>query len=253
MGRRSGAPCSTPTTGAQNAGSVPGMPIRHDGPAPPRLPPAWTGSPVALADEASWDGVEVTGPFAGQQVSHLDVTGCRLTGAVFTGAEIDRLRLADTVVEDCEFSGALLTRLAAVRVEFRRCRLSSLVAAGADLKDVRFTDCKLDGANFRMTTWKRSVFDGCLLTNADFGSAKLAGARLRSCDLTGADFSKADMAGASLHGSSLDGVRGGEAFRGVIIAGDQVIPLALSVFSAMGILLDDDPESLDPSPSGTRR
>ena len=197
---------------------------------------------MELTDEVSWDGVEVTGSFAAATVSHVDVMGCRLSGAVFTGAEIDRLRLTDTVVEDCEFSGVVLSRLAAVRVEFRRCRLSSFVVAGADAKDVRFTDCKLDGANFRMSIWERSVFEGCLLTDADFGSARLLpGTRLQHCDLTGADFSKGSLDGVSLHGSTLDGVRGGESFRGAVIGSDQVLPLAFSVFSALGIRIDDDP------------
>ncbi|MGH9039598.1 MAG: pentapeptide repeat-containing protein [Acidimicrobiia bacterium] len=218
------------------------MPPRDESPTPPRLPAAWGEPPPGLDDESSWDGLEVTGSFAGQAVSHVDVVRCHLRGAVFTGTEIDRLRLADTLVEDCELSGAILTHLAAVRVEFRRCRLSGVALPDADLTDVRFTDCKLDGANFRMTTWKRSRFDRCLLTAADFGMGKLAGVRLHGCDLTGADFSKTDLTGASLHGSTLDGVRGGEAFRGVVIGGDQVIPLALSVFSALGIVLDDDPD-----------
>ena len=197
---------------------------------------------MLLTDEASWEGVEVAGSFAGERASHVDVMGCRLSGAMFTGAEIDRLRLTDTVVEDCEFSGVVLTRLAAVRVEFRRCRLSSLVIAGGDCTDVRFTDCKLDGANFRMSTWERSVFDGCLLTDADFGSARLSsGTRLQRCDLTGADFSKAVLDGVALHGSTVDGVRGGDSFRGAVIGTDQVLPLAFSVFSALGIRIDDDP------------
>ena len=197
---------------------------------------------MVLTDESSWDGVEVTGSFAGATASHVEVMGCRLRGALFTGAEIDRLRLTDTVIEDCELSGVVLTRLAAVRVEFRRCRLSSLVIAGGDCKDVRFTDCKLDGANFRVSTWERSVFDGCLLTDADFGSARLSsGTCLHRCDLTGADFSKAALGGVSLHGSTLDGARGGESFRGAVIGTDQVLPLALSVLSALGIRIDDDP------------
>jgi uncharacterized protein YjbI with pentapeptide repeats len=107
---------------------------------------------------------------------------------------------------------------------------------------VRFTDCKLDGANFRMTTWQRSLFDGCLLTDGDFGSAKVVDTNLSGSDLTGATFSKATMAGAYLHGSTLDGVRGAEAFKGVTIGSDQVIPLALSLFSALRIRVDDDPD-----------
>ena len=213
-------------------------------PAPPRLPASLASTHAALSDEASWDGIEVTGSFAGHTAAHVDVTGCALRGAALTGAEIDRLRLVDSVVEDCELSGAVLTRLGAVRVEFRRCRLSSLTATGATFKDVRFTDCKLDQANFRMTTWERSSFDGCILADADFGSANLKGARLHTCDLTGADFSAAQMDGASLHGSTLERVRGGEAFRGVHIGTDQVLPMAFSVFSALAIRIDDDPGSV---------
>jgi hypothetical protein len=68
----------------------------------------------------------VTGSFAGRTASHVDVTGCALRGALFTGAEIDRLRLVDSVVEDCELPAVVLPRLAVARVEFHRCRLSGL-------------------------------------------------------------------------------------------------------------------------------
>ena len=195
---------------------------------------------MELADEASWDGIEVSGSFAGVVASLVDVNGCRLTGAVFTGAEIDKLRLVDTVVEDCEFSGAVLTRLSAVRVEFRRCRMSGVDVHGGDFRDVKFLDCKLDGANLRSTTWQRSGLEGCLLTEADFSSAKLGEAAIKQCDLRRADFTKAQAAGVTLHGSELEGVVGAEGLRGVLIGSDQVIPLALSVFSALGIRVQDE-------------
>jgi uncharacterized protein YjbI with pentapeptide repeats len=215
------------------------------GTVPPRLPARWSDDPLVLADEASWDGVEVTGSFAGRTASHVDVTGCALRGALFTGAEIDRLRLVDSVVEDCELSAVVLPRLAVARVEFHRCRLSGLVAAGGTFRDVRFTDCKLDGVNFRMSSWERCGFEDCLLADADFRSTTLGGARLRRCDLSRADFSAADMTGVTLHGSTLDGVRGGSSFRGVVIGSDQVIPMALSVFAALSIGVDDDVDALD--------
>lgn len=228
----------------QPAGSLAAMPTETR-PAVPRLPPTWTAGRVVLTDEASWDGVAVGGSFAGQTASLVDVTGCRLNGAAFTGAEIDRLRLADTVVEDCELSGAVLTRLAAVRVEFRRCRLSGLQAAGAVFKDVRFVDCKLDGANFRMTSWEQSAFDGCPLDGADFGSARLRSVRLNGCDLTGADFTKILVDDVSLHRSTLESLRGADGLRGAVVGTDQVLPLALSVFAALGIRVDDtaDPDA----------
>ena len=117
--------------------------------------------------------------------------------------------------------------------------MSGLIATPGHFQDVCFLDCRLDEANFRMTSWKRAAFLDCVLTGADFYSARLAGARVQRCDLRGTEFSAADLSGALLHGSTLDGLRGGEAFRGVVIGSDQVIPLALSVFSGLGIRADD--------------
>ena len=207
-------------------------------PAPPRLPEQLTSVPPTLADEAVWDGHEVAGTFAGAIAAHVDVVGCRLTGVALTGAEIDRLRLIDTILEDCELSGAVLTRSVLNRVEFRRCRCSGLVASGAELTDTRFVDCKLDDANFRMTAWKRSLLDGCLMTGADFREARLATTRFDACDLSRVDFTKASLPGVSLAGSTLVDLRGAGSLKGVLITGDQVVPLALAMFATMGIRID---------------
>lgn len=196
-------------------------------------------APVALDDEAVWDGHEVSGTFAGTTAAHVDVIGCRLNGAILTGAEIDRLRLVDSIVDDCELSGLVLTRAALTRVEFRRCRLTGIVASGAHLTDVRFSDCKLDDANFRMTTWKRSLLDGCVMTETDFREAKLATTRFESCDLTRADFTKAALPGVSLSGSTVTDIRGADSLRGVTITSDQVVPLAIAMFATMRIRIDD--------------
>jgi uncharacterized protein YjbI with pentapeptide repeats len=208
-------------------------------PTPPRVARELSAAPVTLCDEATWEGHEVGGSFEGTTANHVDVIGCRLTGAVLTGVEIDRLRLIDTVVDDCELSGAVLTRSAMARVEFRRCRLSGIIVSGAQLTDVRFNDCKLDDANFRMTTWTRSLLDGCVLTGSDFREARLATTRFDACDLTRADFAKASMPGVSLAGSTLDDLRGADALRGVVITGDQVVPLALAMFATLAIRIDD--------------
>jgi uncharacterized protein YjbI with pentapeptide repeats len=208
-------------------------------PAPPRLPPSLITAPLTLADESVWEGHEVSGSFAGTAAGHVDVIGCRFSGVALTGTEIDRLRLIDTVLEDCELSGAALTRSALTRVEFRRCRLSGFIAPGAELSDVRFIECKLDDANLRMTTWKRSVLDGCVLTGSDFREAKLATTRFEHCDLTRVDFTKAALPGVSLAGSTLTEIRGADSLKGVVITGDQVVPLAIAMFATLGIQIDD--------------
>ena len=69
---------------------------------------------------------------------------------------------------------------------------------------------------------------------------KLATTRFDGCDLTRADFTKAVLPGVHLAGSSLADIRGGDAFRGVVITSDQVVPLATAIFSSLGIRIDDD-------------
>ena len=99
--------------------------------------------------------------------------------------------------------------------------------------------CRADGAVLRMSTWTGLTVEDTDLRRADCYDAALPEARLLRCDLTEATFSNARLGGAVLHGSSLDGVVGGEAFRGVRIAGPQVLPLALSVFHGLEITVDD--------------
>ncbi len=219
---------------------------------PPRLPPVLASTAPVLADDASWSGEEVDGSFAGEQAAFIDITGCRLRSARFTGVRLRRLRIADSVVEDCELSGAVLADLAATRVEFRRCRMSGLIASGGRFQDVRLIDCRLDEANLRMTVWKRAALLDCVLRGADFSSAELTAAELKGCDLTGVEFSKAQVAGACLHGSVLEGLRGAAGLRGVVIGTDQALPLALSIFAGLGIRVDDD-AGVDPDrPAGAR-
>ena len=217
-------------------------------PAPPQLPADFedaTDDP--LPDGLEWHQVRVRGDFSGQVARAVDVTESHFVGARMVGVEVDRLRITDTVVDDCDLSGAVLTDAVLTRVEFRKCRMSGIVVAAARLRDVRFVECKLDDANFRMTMSERVEFDRTILRTADFYAAKLRSARFWSCDLALAQFSKADLHGALLHGSTLADVLGADSFAGVTVETGQVLPLALRLFAALDITVDDDPrDSADP-------
>jgi uncharacterized protein YjbI with pentapeptide repeats len=194
-----------------------------------------------VGDGTEWEGVEVRGDLGGEgEVAHLDVAGSRLVGLRLTGRELIGLRLIDVVLEDCELSGVRIADGHFTRVELRRCRLAGLVAAGLKARDVLLEDCTASGAAFRMSTWERCEFHDVDLSEADFYAARLPGARLLRCDLRGADFTKAELPGAALHHSTLDGIRGAESLRGVKIGSAQVLSLALPLFAALGIAVDDD-------------
>jgi uncharacterized protein YjbI with pentapeptide repeats len=219
-----------------------------DAPTLPRVPADFGDAPDdPLTDGLEWYQVCVRGDFSDQVAGTVEVTESHLVGARLVGVEVERLRITDTVVDDCDLSGALLMDAVLTRVEFRNCRMSGIVVAGARLHDVRFVECKLDDANFRMTTSERVEFDRTILRTADFYAAKLRSARFSSCDLALAQFSKADLRGARLHGSALADVLGADSFAGVIVETGQVLPLALRLFAALGITVDDDRDERDRS------
>jgi uncharacterized protein YjbI with pentapeptide repeats len=76
--------------------------------------------------------------------------------------------------------------------------------------------------------------------DADFYEAAITKSALDGCDLRGSDFSKASVQGLRLSRSRLDGVRGGMSMGGVVVTGDQVLPLALSLFSDLRIEIQND-------------
>jgi uncharacterized protein YjbI with pentapeptide repeats len=205
---------------------------------------------AVLEDGCDWTGVELRGDLGGPDDVDLHIGGAgvaggvelaasRLVGARLTGRRFGRLRLVDVVIEDCELSGVTIAEGHFTRVELRRCRMSGLVASTLTARHVRLTDCRADGAMFRMTRWDHAELRDVDLRGADFYGSDLTGARLLGCDLTAADLSKCTMAGAALHGSTLTDLRGADSLRGAVIAGDQVLQLALPVLVALGIVVDD--------------
>jgi uncharacterized protein YjbI with pentapeptide repeats len=110
-------------------------------------------------------------------------------------------------------------------------------------RDVVFSGCKLDDAGFGMADLERCELVDCDLEGADLTAARLPGSRIEGCRLDRAQLSKASMAGTLLHGTTLEGVLGADALRGTTIGSDQVVALALPLFAALGITVDDGPGS----------
>ena len=118
--------------------------------------------------------------------------------------------------------------------------MTGVVLAQASLGHVRFKDCKLDEANFRLMHADHVQMSGCSLMRADFYEADLTKSALDGCDLRGGDFSKASVRGLRLGGTKLDGVRGALNMGGAVVAGDQVLPLAVSLFADLDIEIQNE-------------
>jgi hypothetical protein len=54
------------------------------------------------------------------------------------------------------------------------------------------------------------------------------------------------MPGTRFHGSSLAEIRGGESFKDIVVDSTQVLPLALRVFAALHIEVDDERQASAP-------
>jgi hypothetical protein len=91
-----------------------------------------------------------------------------------------------------------------------------------------------------MTEADRIIFDHVNLRGAEFSAGRFTMARFYDCDLSEAEFSQSEVGGARFHGSLLSEIKGGEYMRDIVIDSTQVLPLALRVFSALGISVDDE-------------
>jgi uncharacterized protein YjbI with pentapeptide repeats len=223
--------------------ATPDPPARPD-PAAPRLGALEPTDRTDLVSEDVWIGEQVADvDLHGRVADHVEIAASELVRVELTGTGLERLRLVDVVVRDCELSGALAGGASIVRAEFHRCRMTGLELSGSKLAHVRFVDCKLDEANLRFVEAEQVVFERCSLVGTEFYGATLATTEFDTCDLTRGQFSKATVAGARFAGSTIDGLRGAGGMSGVVIAAEQVLPLALSVFRDLGIVvehLDDD-------------
>jgi uncharacterized protein YjbI with pentapeptide repeats len=180
-------------------------------------------------------GALVTGDLADAVADGLHVRGSRLEGLVLAGAEIERFRADDVVLDTCDLSGAVLAEASLRRVLFRGCRMRGVVLAGGRLEDVRFEACQLDEASLRMVWGARVELDGCSLVGADLYEAVFPGVSFDRCDLTGASVDHADLRDARLHGSNLLDLRGRAVLDGAAVDATQLVPFALWQCAALGV------------------
>jgi uncharacterized protein YjbI with pentapeptide repeats len=208
-------------------------------PEPPSEP--FVAEHSGMSSHDAWEDQRVfDADLAGQIADQVRLTRCELHRVVFTGAQLRGLALVDVLAIDCELSGAFLHEASLRRVELRNCRMTGVVMSQARLGHVRLIDCKLDGANLRLAQTDHVEMSDCSLVDADFYEAVLATSALYGCDLRSSDFSKASVKGLRLGRSKLDGVRGSLSMGGVVVTGDQVLPLAQSLLGELGIEIQND-------------
>lgn len=216
---------------------------------PARLPQNLRPGAATLAGDTTLERVQVTGGILdddggaddGPVLTDVDLVDLRWTNGRFPGRHFRRLRCRNAVFDRCDLSGVVLEDSTLKRAEFHDCRMSGLVFAGSTLlEDVLFTGCKMNLVNLRMARGRRLEFLRSDLTEADLYAAEFAATRVLDCDLSGAELSQAALDGLRLHGCVLHDLKGVSALRGAIVGRDQVMDIAMALFAASGIVVDDE-------------
>jgi uncharacterized protein YjbI with pentapeptide repeats len=208
--------------------------------APDLTGPRRAADVTELTGDGDWSGLDLWGEAPGARLHGIDLAGSTGARLSLVAARFDDARLTDVAFEGCDLSGVQLAATILRRVEFRHCRLSGAVLADAQLNDVRFSGCRADDLYLNGAVGECVWFEACELQGSEWKDVRVADLRLHDCDLSGADLAGADLTGARLHGSTLAGVKHGERLRGAVIDGGQLMPVALALFDALGIVVDDD-------------
>ncbi|WP_040796752.1 pentapeptide repeat-containing protein [Nocardia higoensis] len=191
--------------------------------------------------EADYDCVHIEGA----EYKEIDIRNARfsesaLSDLVFAGGNLAHTRCADVWLNRVDMTATSLAETTWLDAEIGGSAWIGVDAGGAELRRVEFTGCKLDGVNFRNARFRDVVFRECVLREPDFAGAKLSsvtfpGSRIDGLTLNETTMTKVDFRGAQ----GLSIARGIEWLRGATVDHGQLMELAPSFASALGLTVTD--------------
>jgi uncharacterized protein YjbI with pentapeptide repeats len=212
-------------------------------PVAPKLPASLTGARLPdddLKDNGVYLSLEyLETDLAKRDAASAEVDQCRFKGVNLAQTALDRGLISDSVFEGCDLANLRARDCSLIRVALSGCRMTGLSWADGGVSEAALDGCRMDMTSFRFSRFKNVVFSDCKLTQADFQEADLRGARFERCDLTGAQFSKAQMGGTRFADCVLAGINGVTSLRGSVVTGRDVLTLAYSLASALGITIEE--------------
>jgi uncharacterized protein YjbI with pentapeptide repeats len=183
-----------------------------------------------LLEDAQLAGIEASAlRLAEVGLRRVDLSSTRLRGVHMLEVSASAVNGANAVWPYAQMS----------RVTFTSSTLVGLDLSNGQLARTTFSECKLDLANLRMSSIRDVVFVGCSLRSVDFYAATLSSVRFESCDLHEADFSQATLETVDLRTSTITDVRGVGSLKGATVDSAQLLDLAPSLASELGIHVED--------------
>ena len=120
------------------------------------------------------------------------------------------------------------------------CRVSSGDLSRTVIRSVLFAGSRLDDVNVRHARLEAVEFDDCNLVGSDFMGATLTDVGFGGSDLSGAEFSQSAVERVDLRGARVDGLRGVRALSGATVSPDQLVTLAPTLATAVGLVVQTE-------------
>jgi uncharacterized protein YjbI with pentapeptide repeats len=219
------------------------VPDRLPEAAPPNLPD--TRQPATLPDydiepEATYRDLDfVDLELTGRVAESVECHGCHFKGTDLGDGVLEKGAFVDCLFENCNLANLHLTDGSLRRCRVAVTRMTGYQCVNSAVRDVAFDECRLDLSTFRFSRLTDVVFTGCNLTRADFTNADLTRARFVDCVLVGVQFSHANLSGTRFTRCELADVDGVTSMRGAVVEGHNLIALAHTLATGIGITIED--------------
>jgi uncharacterized protein YjbI with pentapeptide repeats len=204
-------------------------------PVPPDLPPEPEGGAASAGRGERVDLAELLAD--GADARDLRLLGVRLTGPRVVGGDLAGPTVRDVAARDAALAGLVVDGGTVTRVAADGGRLSGIVWVNGEIRDARLTGVRADGLTLRFCRLHRCRFEDCDLTGLDLTRSSLDHVEFVRCDLTGADFTGVTVGAARFADCRYDRLAGAGGLAGAEIAAGDLVGLAPSLASALGITI----------------
>jgi uncharacterized protein YjbI with pentapeptide repeats len=174
------------------------------------------------------------------KAEQVEIKRFAFTRIDLSGAQLNGLNLEDGSIRGCNLANLRSRSCTVERVQIDGSALTGATLSEPLLRDVVLRDCPIDLSSFRFGHLDRVRFERCRLIEADFQGVTAKACTFIECDLTSAQLSQGNFAGSAFRDCQLAGVGGLEALKGAQMAWQDLIELAATLASSLGIEIRDD-------------
>ena len=141
----------------------------------------------------------------GGACAKCELSGRKLTGAQFNGANFAGAALVGSDLREARFYGANFTGADLSRADLSDSEMIGANFGSANLSDAKLRDVEAKGVSFSSANLSNADLRNLQAQGANFGKAWMGGAQLNDGQLAGANFSKTDARGVSFRDAAMQG------------------------------------------------